>query len=416
MAGAALAAVVGAGCGEAAPPAGEIELAGTETAAAVLTAGRQLDPPAAPGALAPNLALAAETVYLSWLEPYEGDGGDRRHRLLVAALEDGGWSAPAQVVEGDDFFANWADFPALAEAGDGSLVIHWLAKVAEPVYAYSIFLARSVDGGASWTPLGRLNDDATPTEHGFVSYAPEADGLRAFWLDGREMEGGGAMTLRTAHLGEAVGQSEVLDERVCECCSTDAALTAAGPVVVYRDRSDEEVRDIAVVRRAGDGWSAPAAAFADGWTIAGCPVNGPEAAAAGELLAAAWFTGAGDSPKVQVAFSGDAGASFGPAVVVDADKPLGRVDLVLDGAGGAVVSWLASPGERGSVRLRRVLSDGRMGDVLEVAATGASRSSGFPRLVRSGGTLFLAWVDTTPEEGDRIRFRAIPLSAVPVPA
>ncbi len=132
-------------------------------------------------------------------------------------------------------------------------------------------------------------------------------------------------------------------------------------------------------------------------------------------MAAAWFTGAGETPRVQVAFSADAGATFAPPVVIDRHKPLGRVDLVLDGAGGAVVSWLASPGDAGSVRLRRVLADGRMGEMLAVAATGASRKSGFPRLVRRNGTLFLAWVDTRPEDGQRIRLRAIPLSAVPAP-
>ncbi len=409
-AGAVLVAWLAAGCGGAPVPPPAAEQAGPVE----LTAGRQLDPPAAAGALAPNLLLVGERLYASWLEPAELGGGPG-HRLQVAWLDGDEWSPPRTVAEGDNFFANWADIPALAAGADGSLVVHWLAKTAEPVYAYSIFLARSLDGGASWSPLGRLNDDDTATEHGFVSYAVDRDGLRAFWLDGREMEAGGAMTLRTALVGDTVGEREVLDERVCECCSTDAVTTAAGPLVVYRDRSAEEVRDVAVVRRTGDGWSEPALPFDDGWTIAGCPVNGPEAAAADGTVATAWFTGAGETPRVQVAFSTDAGASFGPPRAIDSYKPLGRVDLVLDGAGGAVVSWLASPGDAGSVRLRRVLADGRMGEMLAVAATGASRKSGFPRLVRSDGTLFLAWVDTLPEDGQRIRLRAVPLSAVPVP-
>ncbi len=370
---------------------------------------RRIDPPAAAGSLAPNLTLAGGGLVLSWLEPLAED----RHRLLISRFDGAGWAAPVAVAEGERFFANWADLPAVAGGGDGSLVAHWLAKTDEATYAYSPFLARSADGGASWMALGRLNDDDTPTEHGFVSYAPEAGGVRAFWLDGREMESGGAMGLCTALLGESIGAAEVLDVRVCECCSTDAASGSAGPLVVYRDRSGDEVRDISVVRRGSAGWMAPTVVAADGWTIAGCPVNGPAIDAAGEMAAVAWFTGAGDAPRVQIAFSTDGGATFGRPVVIDADAPAGRVDVALDGAGGAVVGWLAIAGDAGSVRLRRVSLNGDMGEPLEMAVTGAARVSGFPRLVRLDDTIYLAWVDTTPEDGHRLRAMAVPLGDLP---
>ena len=374
--------------------------------------GRRIDPPAAAGSLAPNLTVAGDRIVASWLEPLAGD----RHRLRVSRLDDTGWGAPVTVAEDEGFFANWADLPAVAESGDGSLVAHWLAKTAADTYAYSIFLARSLDGGDSWMDLGRLNDDDTPTEHGFVSYAPDGGGLRAFWLDGRQMEGGGPMGLRTARIGEAVGASEVLDGRVCECCSTDAAATAAGPLVVYRDRSGDEVRDTSLVRSEDGDWTAPEVAVADGWTLAGCPVNGPAIDAAGDTVALAWFTGAGDNPRVQMAFSRDGGATFDRSLLIDADGPAGRVDVALDGAGGAVVAWLAIAADVGSLRLRRLSDDGRMGEPLEVAVTGAARASGFPRLVRLDGTLYLAWVDTLAADGHHIRALALPLDDLPASA
>ena len=392
-----------AGCGRPEPP----------PAAAVepLAAGRAIDPPAAAGSLAPELALAGGAVLLSWLEPVPPDG----HRLRVARLGAGGWDEPVTVAEGERFFANWADLPAVVEAGDGSLVAHWLVRTGEPVYAYSVFLARSADGGASWSPLGRLNDDDTPTEHGFVSWVAEDTGARAFWLDGRATAEDGPMSLRTARIGETIGPAEVLDARVCDCCSTDAAAGAAGPLVVYRDRGDTEVRDVALVRRSGDGWSAPEVPVADGWEIAGCPVNGPEVEAAGQEVALAWFTAEAGAPRVQLAFSADGGAGFEEAIVIDAASPLGRVDLALDGAGGAVVVWLAAAGERGSVRLRRAFPGGRTGEPVEVAVTGAERAAGFPRILRLGEKLYLAWVDTSPEDGARIRAREIPLAALDAP-
>ena len=58
------------------------------------------------------------------------------------------------------------------------------------------------------------------------------------------------MTLRAAFIdkkGNKINEWE-LDGRVCDCCQTTAAITNDGPVVVYRDRSDDEVRDMSIVR------------------------------------------------------------------------------------------------------------------------------------------------------------------------
>jgi hypothetical protein len=373
---------------------------------------RQLDPPASSQAFAPNLAVTGDQVVHTWLEKVDVGEGGVGHRLVFSRLADT-WTEPVVIAEGDDFFANWADLPGVVAAADGNLTAHWLAKTGEETYAYSIYLARSTDGGVSWTPLGRLNNDDTPTEHGFVSYVADGDGVRAFWLDGRGMVEGGPMSLRTAVIAGQVGADEVLDERVCECCSTGSAVTSAGPVVVFRDRSESETRDISIVRWADGGWSPPQLIHRDSWQIDGCPVNGPEIAAAGDLVAVAWFTAAGGEPRVQMVFSHDAGASFGPPVSIDGEGPLGRVDVVLDGQE-AVVSWLAVGAEMGEVRLRRVAADGTSGPPVTVAQTAATRAAGFPRLVRHGDLLYLAWVDVGEEGTSSIRLSEIPVSAIPM--
>jgi hypothetical protein len=216
------------------------------------------------------------------------------------------------------------------------------------------------------------------------------------------------MTLRTGLIGTA-GSEELLDPRVCDCCQTDAALTSDGPIVAFRDRSDKEVRDIYVVRKTAKGWSRPTPVHADNWQIPGCPVNGPAIAASGRQVAVAWFTAAPPSPKVQIAFSKDGGATFGRPALVDGDKPLGRVDLVLDRSGDALVSWLALEGKGAAVRLRRVSPKGKAGAPLAVAATSAARSSGFPRTVLSGDRLYLAWV----EDGKDGKLSKIRIASMP---
>jgi hypothetical protein len=315
------------------------------------------------------------------------------------------------VASGADFFANWADFPSVAQAPDGSLVAHWLAKTGSDTYAYGIFLARSTDGGATWTPAGLLHDDRVAAEHGFVSWIPEGRSLRAFWLDGRETAKKGPMTLRSTVLENGKPKpAELVDDRVCDCCQTDAAVAADGPVVAYRDRTADEIRDIYVKRRTAAGWSKPVRVGADKWKIPGCTVNGPAIAvdtAAGKRVAVAWFTGAPPGPRVQLAFSEDGGATFGKPVLVDGEKPLGRLDLALDADGNARVIWLALEDNNiAGLRLRRVSPAGKAEPPVTLARTSASRSGGVPRLATAGGRLFVAWVDDS-EAGRRVRVGAM---------
>ncbi len=126
----------------------------------------------------------------------------------------------------------------------------------------------------------------------------------------------------------------------------------------------------------------------------------------------AWFTAAAAEPRVQVVFSPDAGGGLGPPVLVDGEGPLGRVDVVLDRQE-ALVSWLAMGAEMAEVRLRRVAADGTTGPPVTVARTAATRAAGFPRLVRNGDLLYLAWVDVGESGTSHIRLREIPVASVP---
>lgn len=373
----------------------------------------RIDPPAKPGSMAPNLSLDGGAVLLSWLEPPHPRVKPQQghYALRSSRLVSGKWSGPVTIAAGTDFFANWADFPSVTAGSNGRMIAHWAARSGTDTYAYDVRLARSDDGGETWRPMGPAHDDRTPTEHGFVSAVPEGDRIRIFWLDGRETaappgghdghSGAGAMTLRTTLVGDRIEKSEVLDSRVCDCCQTAAAATAKGAIVAYRDRSDDEIRDIAVVRRGAGGWTAPEPVAGEGWKIAGCPVNGPAIAASGRRAAVAWYTQGASRSRVQVAFSQDAGASFAPPIVVDGNRPLGRVDVVLDENGDALVLWVASEGKAAAIRLARVTPAGKVGPALAVSATETSRSSGFPRLERTGSLLVLAWVE--PAEPFRLR-------------
>jgi hypothetical protein len=332
--------------------------------------------------------------------------------LRYAAFDGRLWSEPRTVAASPKIFANWADFPALVQSNGGWLVAGWPETSGVGAYEYFLELARAESRGGPWKRLGPAHEDRTASEHGFVSLVPEGDGVRAFWLDGRQMRGErGNMSLRTARIGQAPAPSDLLDARVCDCCQISAAVGADGPLVVYRDRSEGEVRDVSIVRRDGSGWTRPRTVARDDWKIDGCPVNGPAVAANGRRVAVAWFTGARDRARVSLATSSDGGRTFSPPIPVDEAGPAGRVAVVLAENGDAIVAWVATEGKSGSIRIRRVDAGGRAGAPVTVAATSIARSSGFPRIARLGATLLVAWV----EASDPFRLRAATIAAERLP-
>jgi hypothetical protein len=364
---------------------------------------QSLESPALPGSGEANLTLGPDgRVFLSWIE----GSGAKGHRLRFASrAQGGGWSPPLTIAEGTDWFVNWADFPSVVSLPDGTLFAHWLAKSGASPYAYDVRITSSRDGGKTWSAAVIPHRDGTQAEHGFVSMLAWSPGeVGIVWLDGRKKPAVAraghdttpeAMSLMHTTLDREgrLGSESVLDDRVCDCCQTDAVTVAGTTVVVYRDRSDKEVRDMSVVRFVDGRWTAPQTLAPDGWEINGCPVNGPAIAAAGSNVSVAWFTAAGGTPRVKVAFSADGGASFGSPVVVDEGRPLGRVDVAAFDDGAALVTWLERKEKGTAIRARRVGREGGAGGTLTVADSDAARSSGFPRMVRSGREFTFAWRD-----------------------
>ncbi|MGI9167191.1 MAG: sialidase family protein [Pyrinomonadaceae bacterium] len=342
-------------------------------------------------------------IILSWVEKI----GAKRYALRTATRDRQGWSEARTVADGENWFVNWADFPSVIALQDNSLAAHWLVKSGSGTYAYDVNIARSKDGGKTWSKPIVPHLDNTQTEHGFVSLIPLPDGrVGAVWLDGRNMKNtkeehdghtpsSESMTLRYAAIDANGNLSDEaqLDERVCECCQTSAALTSEGAIAVYRDRSQTEVRDIYSVRQGNGTWGAPRPVHSDNWEINGCPVNGPSVAADGRRVAVTWFTEASDQPHAKVAFSGDAGATFGAPIQVDDGEATGRVDVLLLADGSALVCWMSGTAEGGAIKVRRIRPDGALGPVSVIAETDISRSSGFPRMARLDDEVHFAWTE-----------------------
>lgn len=362
----------------------------------------------------PNFAVSPDgRVYLSWLEQQP----DSSHALKIVRREGAVWSQPDVITSGRDLFVNWADFPSVVALDEDRLAAHWLQRSGEGTYSYDVRVAQSPDRGRTWSAGVVPHRDSTESEHGFAALWPEdGGGMSMAWLDGRKYAGPEAartkeMMLMHTTLGrDMLLEPEMpLDTRICDCCQTSVTRTTDGPVIVYRDRSETEIRDIYIVRRVGRAWTDPVAVHADKWMIDACPVNGPAVDARERRVAVAWFTGAGDTARVKVAFSNDGGATFGVPVRVDDGNPAGRVDVLVLADGAAVVSWIENVGARAEVRARRIRGGAELGGAREPAVTiaqsSAARSSGFPRMAAAKDEVFFAWTvpGATREEPSGIR-------------
>jgi len=360
--------------------------------------------PAGAGSAEPFLSASRSGLLLSWLEPVAGSD---RVALRFASYADGRWSATKSVVERNDLFVNWADFPSIVEDAKGTLFAHWLQKSGAGTYSYDVRMATSTDGGVTWGKPFLLNRDGTKTEHGFATLSVLPDGgVGATWLDGRKMKAGGGhgaaghemggdMTIRYATVkanGVITGDTE-LDGRTCECCTTGMAMTTSGAVVVYRDRSAEEVRDISYVAQVRGRWSKSATLHADEWKIDGCPVNGPQIDAMGNRAVTVWFTAAQEKGRAFAAFSDDGGATFGKAVQVDDGKPIGRLDVVLLDPDTALVTWLEQTARGGEIRARKVSRNGRVEPAIRIADSSVARAAGFTRMAKVGPEVYFAWTE-----------------------
>lgn len=363
--------------------------------------------PAPAGSNTPHLALDGRgRVLLSWTQRRP----DSTVAIQMATWDGRAWDSTRTIADNRQFFVNWADFPAITALGNGDLAAHWLEREGGGKYAYGVRVVRSTDGGVTWGAPVTPHTDGLAAEHGFVSLWGEGtDGIGMVWLDGRKSampDSAREMTIRTASVSATgtLQREALVDARSCDCCQTGTAATRTGRVLVYRDRTTEEIRDIAIVRQTDSGWTAPQKVHNDDWHYPGCPVNGPQVASSGDTVVVAWYTAAHDTARVNVARSVDGGATFGAPVRIDDGDPIGRVDVVLDDAANPVVVWLEQRGPDAAEVLARRIVGNAPGPIRVLSRTSGARQSGVPRITRHANDVVAAWTSVNPLQVHVARF------------
>ncbi len=356
-----------------------------------------------------NISTNGNELILSWIEEH-----DSLDILYTSRFVNDSFRSTTKVASSSDWFVNWADFPGIASFEDGKHQLsYWLQMRDAGTYDYDIHISLSTDNGKTWGQSQVLHDDGVSAEHGFVSTAKVEEGIMLVWLDGRQMvktesnddghsHGNGSMTLRSAIVttnGEVTNRQQI-DNRVCECCQTDVVNTECGPIAVYRNRSQHEVRDIYFSRYYNHAWTDPRPVHIDNWKINGCPVNGPRIASQNDKIVVTWFTQTEGEAKVQFVTSFDCGESFSePQIVGVGEQIMGRLDVqMLDD------HIFICHMEKDSTDAGIVISDysfnGKLYHQQTIARNGLSRKSGFPRMAVLNKNLYISFRDVS---SDRIK-------------
>ncbi|WP_165748960.1 hypothetical protein [Cellulophaga sp. Z1A5H] len=346
----------------------------------------------------PHLFSNNNQTILSWVKSIN----DSVAQLNYCYLKDGNWEQPIEIITGKDWFVNWADYPTITE-NNGNLLAHYLEKSSKETFAYDVKLNVLPKEASKWQTQKVLHTDGTKTEHGFVTALPyQDDSFFITWLDGRNTGSdavdahaghGGAMAIRAAEVSSkgTVSEEVLLDPKTCSCCQTTAAITDNGPIVLYRDRTDEEIRDIAITRRVDGKWTTPKFIHKDGWEINGCPVNGPKVDAIENNIVVAWFTAVNNEPKVQLIFSENGGEDFLAPMLISTKETLGRVDVEMLNADTAIVSWMETIAKKTYLKAMKVTKDGIKSTPISISVMGDSRDTGFPQMERVGDKMYFAW-------------------------
>ncbi|MBN2731782.1 MAG: exo-alpha-sialidase [Balneolaceae bacterium] len=379
-----------------------------------------IEPPAGQNSHLPFLTTdQSGTVFLSWVET---DTAQDQSTLHYSKLNQTKWTAPKTIATSDQWFVNWADYPSILADSSNIFAAHTLQKIPGNTYSYNVNIHLKED--TSWGNPITPHTDGTATEHGFVSMIPWQSDILAIWLDGRRTENRAekeyfdlnkAMTLRSAMINRSgkITQRKLIDNSVCDCCNTSLAQTSKGPIVAYRNRTNDEIRDIYVSRLVDGEWSEPTVVFPDEWNIAACPVNGPAIAAHDATVIVAWYTAANEKQLVKAAVSSDYGKTFSEPITINDNKPIGRVDAAINEQGKAFISWMEQSGQQALLKIKAIIinQDNSSVKTVDIAQMNPSRKSGFPQMELASENLVFAWTHID-SSGTFLKTAQVPVSSI----
>ncbi len=317
--------------------------------------------------------------------------------------------------------------PRMARLPSGRILVSWVDRALDP--AGDIVVAASDDGGRTFHPPVRVNDDRGEAGQEYQDIAVLPDGQVALaWLDERDSDAGyqnrkqiyfstSKDGCRTFERSRALTASK---DGVCTCCRPALASRRDGALhVVYRDRVGEELflRGMSLLPGNED-FGPQVTISAGGWRYLACPTDAPSIALGPSgSIHIAWMDGTAGEPCLWRADSQDGGRTFTkPAPLVAArgtgsapgstafsgtresglpccrlggpQSQPGRASLAVDPQGSFALAWESSDGNVYST----LGNDARAEAVPVESSEGSSAHS--PQVVASAKGFSMIWVES----------------------
>lgn len=312
-----------------------------------------------------QLAVAADGTLLQvWREK-----GEKGSDLYLSRRPVGGVSSePVRINDLPGSVQSWnhdESRASVAPGPGGRVAVAWTTG------SGNVRVAISADGGASFAPSMRLNQDEKPAYHGFPTLAFDTEGvLHAAWIDARDAPQAGAeepADLYSARLTEGAIDERNLtadrDDSVCGCCLPHMEMAGDRLTIAFRNATADGYRDIfRVAGTTGGAFTTAERLGPPMWKLNGCPSAGPmtvdgitlwnEVSTGKQRTLAAAAGGAyrivldGTDGSVRLPPRRVANSSGGDALVLVPGSPHGTIFRAADGAWSPAVEdlpeWVTS--------------------------------------------------------------------------
>lgn len=353
-------------------------------------------------------------AYVAWVEHRAGKEAD----VLFARVDRDGRpsGAPVRVNRTAGEATGWrGDPPTLAVASGGAIYVGWTRRIPNQGaqgHANDLCLSVSRDGGQTFEPPVKVNDDTKPAVHGMHSLAIAPNGrIHLAWLDERNIAppaahgqsaGGGhahmeanreVFTSYSADEGRTFSTNQQIARDVCPCCKTTLVTAPDNRVYAsWRQVLPGDFRHIAVASSTdgGESFSSPVIVSDDRWKLNGCPVSGAAMNVSLDgVLRVVWYTaGEAGKPGLYWSESRDEGRTFAPRQFFADGTVRGTPILLSDQEKNLVGVWESNDGNKQARTMSRELAfDGRLTANAILASDGE-----LPAATHAGDALFVAYI------------------------
>jgi hypothetical protein len=331
---------------------------------------------------------AGELFLLVGRSPKEGPS------LWLRRSKDGGatWSPERRVDRGlpRPYRAGIGDARLLARGA--VLTAVWSERGDGPMGTGPLVVARSTDGGLTWAAGASPDGGKGSFGRRFPALAQDGEDLHAVWID--RSDKAWLRYARSRDGGTTWSPPGSLDADMCECC-WNAALAFGGRVfALYRGKGPRDM-ETAYSKDAGKSWTEPSVAGRFGWKVNVCPHVGGALARGGDgkVHAVVWTGAEGVEGLHHVTWDDSAGA-WGKARPVG-DPAARHGDLAASGRRLALV-W-----DRGSKTggIHAALSEDGGATWSPPRVVTKKGKGTYPRVVAVEGGFRVLWLDLD-KQGD----------------